>query len=212
MVLLLAALTVFILKKKKGEDHLSLMILSIFLILVAPLLVLFISNNFTPMYNHRYFIFMVIPSYILVSYFINELLDKVKGRLPNFPLTFVVISILILPSILTDIDQIDRDDKPDWKAGIDMVLKYKEDEDVLIPFPDYEQMIIFYYTDDITIQRMSLVDDHKSFINDHSRVWVMFNEIEEMDKYPLIQALNEWQMKEYQTGDIHLRLYVKYTV
>ena len=163
------------------------------------------------MYNHRYFIFFSLPFFMFISLAVTKLLNMLKGKnIRTRPLTILILFFLVIPSLITDIDQLSRDDKADWKAAVDLILENQNEDDVVIPFPDYEQMVVYYYTSEIRIQLINRVDDRTKFIEDNHRVWVIFNVIEDMDKYPLIQALNEWEMEEFQRGQIRIRLYEKH--
>lgn len=210
MIIFLISTIYLVSTRKKDHYTVSFIILGLIMMFLSPLLIHYVSNNHTPMYNHRYFIFFAVPFFLFISLAITKLLDFLKVRdIRKGPMAILIVGFLVIPSIMTDVDQLSIDDKPDWKAGVDLILKNQKEEDVVIPFPDYEQMVIYYYTDEIRIQLISRVEDRSNFIEDHYRVWVIFNVIEDMDKYPLIQDLNEWEMEEFTIGDIIVRLYVK---
>ncbi len=210
MILFFVSIVSLLLKIRKDHHTIPLILFGLILILISPIIIHFVSNNYTPMYNHRYFIFFSIPFFIIISMAVGGIMKVMKERgLPLIPLTTMIIAILVIPSLIGDLDQLQRDDKADWKAGVDLILKNQNPEDIVIPFPDYEQMIIFYYTDDINVKVLNRIDNRSKFIEDHFRVWVMFNVIEDMDRFPLIQALNQWEMEEFQRGEIIIRLYKK---
>ena len=212
MFALLLSVIYLILKRNKDQDMVSLLVLGLFMILLSPLLVLFISHNLTPMYNHRYFIFMAVPFFLFISLALSEIHgSRIKKNISRPPVVLLLVGFLILPSMVTDLDQLSQRDKADWKGGIDLILENHEEGDVVVPFPDYEQMVIYYYTDELDIELMGLVEDLHQFLNDHYRVWIIFYEVEPIDEQPLVRDLNAWHMEEYRVEEITVRLYVKHS-
>lgn len=199
-----------IFERNKDQDIVSLLVLGLFIMVFSPFMVLFISHNFTPMYNHRYFIFLAVPFFLFISLALTKINERLKEKnVSKGSVVLLLVGILLIPSIITDINQLSSRDKADWKGGIDLILENQELGDVVIPFPDHEQMLIYYYTDELDIQLMGAVEDRTQFIADHYRVWVICNELEPIDDQPLIQDLNNWHMEEYGAEEIDVRLYVK---
>ncbi|MEA3558418.1 MAG: glycosyltransferase family 39 protein [Candidatus Thermoplasmatota archaeon] len=210
VIALIISIVYIFMKKREDQDIPVFIILSVFILFVSPLIVFFLSHNLTPMYNHRYFVFMALPYLMLIAIAISSLKGtkgEGKGRRNLLPVILVVV--LLVPSIATDIEQLSGRDKADWKGGIDLILKNQKIGDVVVPFPDHEQMLIYYYTHDLQIELMGAIEDRDQFLDSHGRVWVIFNEVEPIDEQQLIVDLNGWEMKEYCVELVTVRLYVK---
>ncbi len=210
LVAVLLSIVYLIMRKKKDPDLVSFLVLGAFMIIISPFLLMFLSHNLTPMYNHRYLIFMVTPFFLFISLVLSQIRKDLNGRgIQGGILVVMVLGILLIPSLLTDVDQLSRRDKADWKGGIDLILENQEVNDVVLPFPDHEQMLIYYYTDELDIELMGRVENLSKFMRDHDRVWVIFYQEEPIDDQPLVRALNSWHMEEYGVEKISVRLYIR---
>ncbi|MFW3146436.1 MAG: glycosyltransferase family 39 protein [Thermoplasmatota archaeon] len=204
------AVIYLLLKKEKEHDLASILILGLTMMIFSPIIVMALSRVLTPMYNHRYFVFLAPLFLLFISIALSTFLKKLD-RTWRSALIAALIIVLIVPSVVTDYDQLSCRNKEDWEGGIEFILENRESGDVVVPFPDYQHLLLSYYTSDLEIRLMEGRANWSQFLDDHDRVWVIFNEVDHIDDQDLIMELNLWHMEEYAKEGIAIRLYVKYT-
>jgi len=208
LFLFIISLIIFLMRRYREQEGLNFLVLSAILLVISPLAAYAVSHWFTPMYNHRYFIFLAAPFFIILGAALSSLRVWLAGYNEALKVPIIAaVTVLVLVSLTVDADQLIRRDKADWKGGIDFVLENQRPSDVVIPFPDHEQMLIYYYTDELDIRLLGAIDDQEEFLRDNPRVWVLFYETEPIDEQPLIRELNDRDVEEYRVEDIIIRLY-----
>jgi len=205
----LFSVMVLLIKRNKQPEMVSFLFLGIPLLLLSPFITLLISYGFTPMYNHRYLIFISVPCFVLVSMVLSQTGHALRNKnIFGTPIAIIMAMLLLAPSIFTDIDQLTRRDKPDWRGGIDLIMAHMEPGDIVLPFPDYEQNLIFFYTDDLPMELMGNIQDIEGFLKTHQRVWLIFSDGEPIDDQPLVLRMKDRHVEEFGTEMVSIRLYI----
>ncbi|MGA1866496.1 MAG: glycosyltransferase family 39 protein, partial [Thermoplasmatota archaeon] len=159
----------------KDEEKLAMALFLLPLLLLPAFIVYAVSLIWQPIYNYRYFIFMLPALMVLASIGI----EKVRGSVyikweRRRAVQYAVVLVVPLLLIISDAGMMARKDKDDWKGAALFIDRNLGENDIIIARPDYQRYTLYYYVWNLPVGNLSGdIENDTILFEAHDVVWVV---------------------------------------
>ena len=141
LLILIFVFAMFVQRKKFKSGEKNKLILLLIWSTLSFVIVIVYSTIFPSDYNTRYLLFTLPAIIILFSFFISNFTEtnKIFG--------YALLVIVILSSLFSVMNQVERTDKDDWRAASEYVKQNIKQDEIILIAPFYQQEPFSYYYD-----------------------------------------------------------------